>query len=93
MTCARPFQFEISVPKAGKYQLSARIVTVRDNPPLLLTLNKATEGIEIPIPYTLGAWQQTPSVTVELKQGGNTLAFTNQTRAFALKDLTLTPVK
>jgi hypothetical protein len=30
---------------------------------------------------------------VELKQGGNTLAFTNQTRAFALKDLTLTPVK
>jgi hypothetical protein len=93
MICAKPFQFEISVPKAGKYQLSARIVTVRDNPPLWLTLNKATEGIEIPIPYTLGAWQQTPPVTVELKQGGNILAFTNQARAFALKDLTLTPIK
>jgi hypothetical protein len=93
MTCARSFNFDVNVPKAGKYQLSARIVTVRDNPPLLLTLNKATEGIEIPIPYTLGAWQQTPPVTVELRQGGNTLAFTNQTRAFALRDLTLTPVK
>jgi hypothetical protein len=93
MICAKPFQFDVSVPEAGRYQLSARIVTVRDNPPLLLTLNKAAEGIEIPIPYTLGAWLQTPPVTVELKQGGNTLAFTNQTRAFALKDLTLTPVK
>jgi hypothetical protein len=93
MICARPFHFEVSVPKAGKYQLSARIVTVRDNPPLQLSVNKATQGIEMLIPYTLGAWQQTPPVTVELKQGGNTLAFTNQTRAFALKDLTLSPVK
>jgi hypothetical protein len=93
MICALPFNFDVSVPRAGKYQLSARIVTVRDTSPLLLALNKATEGIEMPIPYTLGAWQQTPPVMVELKQGGNTLAFTNQTRAFALKDLTLTPVK
>jgi hypothetical protein len=93
MICALPFNFDVNVPRAGKYQLSARIVTVRDTTPLLLTLNKAMEGIGMPIPYTLGAWQQTPPVTVELKQGGNTLAFTNQTRAFALKDLTLTLAK
>ena len=93
MICAKPFQLDVSVPQSAKYQLSARVVTVRDNPPLLLTLNEAAEGIEIPIPYSLGAWQQTPPVTIELKSGANTLAFTHQTRAFALKDLTLTPVK
>lgn len=93
MICAKPFQLDVSVPQSGKYQLSARVVTVRDNPPLLLTLNEAAEGIEIPIPYSLGAWQRTPPVTIELKSGANTLAFTHQTRAFALKDLTLTPVK
>jgi hypothetical protein len=37
--------------------------------------------------------EQNPPVTVELKQGGNTPAFTNQTRTFALKDLTLTPTE
>ncbi len=93
MICAKPFTCEVKVPRAGKYQLTARVVTVRDTSPLLLTPNKATATIEMPIPYTLGAWQQTPPVTVDLKQGRNTFSFANQTRAFALKDLTLTPAK
>ena len=93
MICAKPLQFDVSVPQAGKYQLRARIVTVSDTPPLLLTLNKAEKGVEMSLPYTLGAWQKTPPVTLELTQGANTFSLTNQTRAFALKEFTLTPVK
>jgi hypothetical protein len=43
--------------------------------------------------FVLAAAAAAQAQAPSLNQAGNTLAFTNQTRAFALKDLTLTPVK
>lgn len=93
MICGGPFTCVVDVPKAGTYALTARVVTVHSDTRLLLTPNDAKAPVDMPIPFTLGAWQQTAPVEVTLSEGKNTLAFTNPTAAFALKDLTLTPGK
>jgi len=93
MICGGPFTCDVDVPKAGKYALTARVVTVRGDTRLQLTPNDAKAPIDLAIPFTLGAWQQTAPVEVTLVQGKNTLAFKNPTTAFALKDFTLTPGK
>jgi hypothetical protein len=87
------FNCDLHVPKAGKYLLTARVVTVQDNPNLLLAANKSQEPVEIAIPYTMGKWEQTPPVEVSLVQGRNSLLFTRPagSRGLAIKDITLTP--
>lgn len=96
--CAKSFTCEVDAPTAGKYQLTARIVTVRDDGTMHLTVNQAKDAVDIAIPYTCGKWEQTHPVEVTLVQGKNTLAFTKPEaenkkliRGFTLKDITLTP--
>ena len=48
------------------------------------------------MPFTLGDWQQSAPVTINLKEGENILRFSRNTPpqyGLAIKDFTLTPVK
>lgn len=98
--CGGSFTNELVAPKAGKYRLTARIVTVRDDRTIQLTANNTKDAVDIAIPYTCGKWEQTQPVDVTLVQGQNTLVFSKTIdknekiiRGFTLKDVTLTPVK
>lgn len=94
MICsARPISASVDVPKAGKYTLTARVVTVHGEQTMPLTLNNAKTSVDVPIPFTIGAWQTTAPVQVSLTAGTNALNFARPNQTFALKDITLTPVK
>lgn len=84
--------YEIEVPKAGSYRLSVRVSTVQKGQILQLAANSAA-AVPIPVPYTLGQWQATEPVLLDLRQGRNTihLELKPGSRGVSLKELTLTP--
>lgn len=84
--------YEIDVPKAGKYQLTARVATAQTGQIFIYSINgKATEA---PVPYTTGLWQKTDPIELELSAGKNTLNFELKegSRGVTIKDFTLSPV-
>jgi len=89
------FAYVIEAPKAGKYALSARVVTVNMDPHLLLTPNNARSAIDIALPYTIGMWKETKPVEISLVKGKNTLSFTREApnHGLTIKDFTLKPLK
>lgn len=98
--CGGSFTSEVDAPKSGKYRITARIVTVRDDGKMQLTVNNAKDAVDIAIPYTCGMWEETQPVEGTLIQGKNTLALKKPDvdnkkliRGFTLKDITMTPVK
>jgi hypothetical protein len=94
MLCGgKDIQCEVTVPVAGKYKLSARVVTVHGEGELALMLNDSKETVSITIPYTVGLWQKTKPVEVSLVSGKNTLQFAKPSTSFVLKDFTLMPVR
>jgi len=70
------FVYEVTVQQAGDYQLSAKVVTVNRDQSLQLTLNGRDKPIDVPLPYTIGMWQDTQPVIIPLVKGKNTLSFT-----------------
>ena len=88
-------EYAFEAPHAGKYALTARVVTVQEGQKLLLTANDAKAPVEIAVPYTIGMWQQTQPVEISLVNGKNVLHFTLQdgSRGVTIKDITLTPVR
>lgn len=85
--------FEIKVPRAGKYTLTARVATAQTGQRFLLTANHSTSPIETAVPYTKGLWQQTEPIEISLDGGKNILQFELKpgSRGVTLKDFTLTP--
>jgi hypothetical protein len=90
------FAYTIDAPAAGKYALTARVVTPSWHQSLMLTTNDAREPVEIPLPFTVGKWDTTAPVTIELNKGTNVLRFIRKSegneKGFSIKDFTLTPV-
>ncbi|MCX7050259.1 MAG: hypothetical protein NTX50_32840 [Candidatus Sumerlaeota bacterium] len=88
-------EYAIEAPHAGKYALTARVVTAQEGQKFLLTANDAKAPVEIAVPYTIGLWQQTQPVELSLVNGKNVLHFTLQdgSRGVSIKEFTLTPVK
>ena len=86
-------RYTVQAPAAGKYELSAQVVTVAINGGVLLRLNRRTM-VDIPIPLTLGEWERTGPVPIELKEGRNSLQFTLQApnKGLTIREFTLTPV-
>ncbi len=72
------FVYEIDVPAAGNYQLSAKVVTLGRNQSLQCTLNNSEAVTDLPLPYTIGEWGESKPVTVSLVKGKNTLSFTRR---------------
>jgi hypothetical protein len=88
-----PFEYTFEAPQAGKYALSARVVTVSPNQTLLVAPNGAPEPVTLSLPYTIGKWQQSEPVEINLAKGKNVLKFDRpaQYRGLTIKDFTLTP--
>ena len=92
---AEPFEYTFDAPVAGKYALSARVVTVSPDQHLLVAANDAKEPVDIAVPYTIGKWEQTQPVEIALVKGKNVLQFTRvePVKGLTIKDFTLKPVK
>lgn len=70
-----PLTYEIDVPAAGNYALTADVVTVNREQFFLVTANDAKEPVRMEMPYTVGKWGVTAPVTVALTKGVNKLTF------------------
>ena len=95
--CAGGFKadYEINLPRPGKYAFAARIVTVQEGQKLQLAANDNSAPTEIAVPYTLGKWQFTKPVEIALNNGRNVLhiALQDGSRGVSIKEFTLTPVR
>ncbi len=78
---------------AGKYALTARVVTAQEGQKFLVAANDSKAPVEIAVPYTIGKWEQTKPVEVMLVKGTNVLHFALQdgSRGVTIKQFTLKP--
>jgi hypothetical protein len=88
-------EYEVIAPSAGKYALSALVVTVQQGQKFMAAANDPTKPLEITVPYTIGKWEQTKPVEVTLAKGTNILyiALQDGSRGVSVKNFTLTPSK
>jgi len=88
------FEYAFEAPAAGKYALTARVVTPSWKQSLLLTVNDAKKPIEIALPFTVGMWDKTQPVEVSLVKGRNVLRFSRNepVKGLTIKDFTLKPL-
>jgi len=82
------FEYTFDAPKAGKYKLTANVVTPKPRQRLLASANGGGD-VEIALPYTIGMWDKTAPVEIELKAGKNVLKFHGPARV-TIKDFKLT---
>jgi hypothetical protein len=90
------FEYTIEAPEAGKYALTARVVTTSAEQHLLVAVNDAKEPVDIAVPFTVGMWDKTPPVEVALVKGRNVLHCSRggqNIKGLTIRDFTLTPVK
>ncbi|MGB0767836.1 MAG: hypothetical protein ACPGYV_09005 [Phycisphaeraceae bacterium] len=91
------FVYTFDAPKAGTYRLALHVNT----PAWKQMVNVVANGnkpVALELPHTIGLWQDTQPVMIELKQGKNTLTFTRKgvsqdvaPKGFSIKSMTLTP--
>ncbi len=88
-------EYAVDVSQAGKYVLTFHVVTVQEFQKFRIAINDSKSPVEIPVPYTLGQWQQTEPIEVSLNNGKNTIHFSLEdgSRGVTIKDFTLTPAK
>ncbi len=89
------FEYTFDAPAAGKYTLSARVVTPSWKQHLFVTANGAKEPIDIALPHTVGFWDKTKPVEISLVKGRNVLRFSRdheRLKGVTIKEFTLTPV-
>ena len=72
------FVYEVTVPAAGDYLLSAKVVTINRDQSLQLKLNDQDPTLDLPLPYTIGMWEESKPIKIPLQQGKNTLSFTRR---------------
>ena len=70
-----PLVYEIDVPAAGNYALTADVVTVNREQFFLVAADEAKQPVRMEMPYTVGKWGVTNPVTVSLTKGVNKLTF------------------
>lgn len=89
------FKCTVGVPKAGKYELTAQVVTIHNGVGLSLSVNSSASAVDMTMPYTVGMWETCKAVELDLVKGRNTLAFTGKAGSdgVTIKDFRLTPVK
>ncbi len=89
------FEYTFDAPRAGKYALSARVVTPSWKQHLLVTVNGAEKPTDIAAPFTVGMWGKTEPVQVTLVKGKNLLRFSREgvVKGMTIKDFTLKSMK
>jgi len=87
------FEYTIEAPTAGSYELTARVSTPSWRQNLLVTVNGAKSPVVIDLPHTVGMWEETQPVAIELVKGRNLLRFTRvgEVKGISIKDFKLTP--
>ncbi|MBT3294977.1 MAG: hypothetical protein HN383_06890 [Verrucomicrobia bacterium] len=88
-------EYTIAAPKAGTYAVSARVVTPTGDQHLLISVNGATEPVDMVLPLTVGMWDTSEPVEVALVKGKNAVTFSRggeNIRGLTIKDFTLKPV-
>jgi len=89
------FEYTVEAPKAGTYELTARVAIPAWDQTMDLTINGASESTNIELPYTKGLWGELEPVKVELNEGTNVMSFTRMHFFFngvSIRDFTLTSV-
>jgi len=85
------FTYTFDAPNAGKYKMVAKVATPRWNQRLFASANGGVT-VEMSMPYTIGMWEKTAPVEIELVAGRNELTFHGPARA-TIDHFTLTPVR
>jgi hypothetical protein len=87
------FEYAFEAPAAGRYRLSARVVTPSWKQSLAVAANAAA-SVEIPLPFTVGMWETTEPVEIDVVKGRNVLKFSrpDATAGVTIREFTLTPV-
>lgn len=89
------FEYTVDVPKAGKYELTARVVTPTGDQHLFVKINGKGEPVDMTLPLTLGMWDESAPVEVSLIKGKNVLHCSRggeNIRGVTIKDFTLRPI-
>ena len=93
---ARPelLNYTVELPKAGKYEFTARVCTVTTDRKFLLRVNRRT-FVNVDLPYTKADWMDTEPVLLDLKEGRNRIQYTHKipNKGVSIKYFTLKPVK
>lgn len=90
-------EYTFEVPTAGRYRLSLRVATPSWQQHLEIFANGSDKPVGLALPHTVGLWQQTEAVEVELAQGRNVLRLHHRAdgyaKGFSIKDLKLEPIR
>ncbi len=88
-------EYEINAPRAGKYTLTAKVVTAQKGQQFQFSTNDGKDISEVAVPYTTGKWDFTKPIEISLESGKNILHFhlTKESRGVTVKEFTLTPIK
>jgi hypothetical protein len=90
------FEYTFDAPKAGKYEITARVVTVSPDQVLLVSVNGASAQAEMLLPFTVGMWGSSEPVQIDLAEGKNVLKLSrggDNIRGVSIRDFILSPVK
>ncbi|MHC4253803.1 MAG: SUMF1/EgtB/PvdO family nonheme iron enzyme, partial [Planctomycetota bacterium] len=89
-------EYKVNAPRAGKYSVTAKVVTVNYNQHMFVSANGKEGEVKMPMPYTCGKWQECKPVTLTLKKGENTLYVSRSNPpqyGMAVKSFALKPVR
>ncbi len=93
---AQDFEYTFEAPAAGTYALTAKLVTPSWQQHLRVSANGA-DPVNIALPHTVGLWDTTEPVEIELAAGRNVLRFSHTSdgypKGFSIKEFTLTPAR
>ena len=90
------FEYQVIAPRAGKYLLTAQVVTANYDQRVNVSVNDPDSESVMVMPFTVGNWHDSKPVTLTLKKGENTLRFWRNKPpqyGMAIKHFTLAPVK
>jgi len=92
-TAPELLKYTINLPKAGKYAVTSKVVSVTVDRSFLLRVNRRTL-YDIDVPLSMGDWIETKPVTIDLKEGRNKLLFTikQPNKGLSLRSFTLKPI-
>jgi len=88
-------EYQVELPADGKYEIVANVATVQTGQKLNISANGVGSPPEIDVPYTIGMWEYTTPVILDLKQGANTIRveLLQGSRGVTVKDFILRGVK
>ena len=89
------FLVPVTVPETGIYELRARVVTPSWQQKLRISVNGSKQEASLPLPHTVGLWEMTEPVSLQLEEGAQVLQLFPQTdgkpKGFAIHAITLHP--